>query len=546
MPENAREWPDSHNVQRSGHDREPPPPAAPGRRPRARRGRRLRARAPPPVLPRQRPRPAVAGGTRRRDPGPSGLRRRALHRRRRTGAHLRGLRRPADPREHRARHRRHRGRPGARRHRRRAVRRAARRGAHPARHGPGLGALALDLHRRVGARGAGLLDGRTATTHWAHAASFRGTSPTCSSTRTCSGVDDGDVLTSAGNAAGIDLLLHVLRTDHGTEVANRVARGANVASVALGGQAQFIERPFPAGQPGPDGTGARRAWASERLDESLDLATLAAHARMSVRTFTRRFRDETGSQPGAVAHPSRRRPRQAPPGDAPTCRSTRWRPGRASARAPRCAGSSRPRSGCRRWPTVAPARRIGACSRRARGVVRRGHRRAVLGALRQDQRRARHRVGDDGARQAEDLLDELGGDDLGGRALGDDRAVLHRDEVGGVAGGLVEVVQHRDERRALLGAARRTGRAARSGARCRGRSSARRAAGSASPARAPSPTQTRCRWPPESSSTGRPASVGDAGRAPSPSRTACSSSRRPLRGAASGAGSGRARRGRRR
>jgi transcriptional regulator GlxA family with amidase domain len=108
-------------------------------------------------------------------------------------------------------------------------------------------------------------------------------------------VDDGDVLTSAGNAAGIDLLLHLVRRDHGGEVANRVARRNVVAPWREGGQAQFVERPLP--EVGDHGTAATRAWAVERLGEPLTLADLAAHARMSVRTFTRRFRDETGLSP---------------------------------------------------------------------------------------------------------------------------------------------------------------------------------------------------------------------------------------------------------
>ena len=73
-------------------------------------------------------------------------------------------------------------------------------------------------------------------------------------------VDDGDVLTSAGDAAGIDLLLHVIRRDHGSEVANRVARRSVVAPWRDGGQSQFIERPVP--EPGDTGTAATRAWAA--------------------------------------------------------------------------------------------------------------------------------------------------------------------------------------------------------------------------------------------------------------------------------------------
>jgi transcriptional regulator GlxA family with amidase domain len=140
---------------------------------------------------------------------------------------------------------------------------------------------------------AGLLDGRPATTHWMHGGAFARLFPAVDFDADVLFVDDGDVLTSAGNAAGIDLLLHVIRRDHGTEVANRVARRSVVAPWRDGGQSQFIERPLP--EPGDTGTAATRAWALERLDRPLTLADLAAHARMSVRTFTRRFREETGT-----------------------------------------------------------------------------------------------------------------------------------------------------------------------------------------------------------------------------------------------------------
>jgi transcriptional regulator GlxA family with amidase domain len=109
-------------------------------------------------------------------------------------------------------------------------------------------------------------------------------------------VDDGDVLTSAGVAAGIDLCLHVVRLDHGSEVANRSARRAVVPPHRDGGQSQFIERPVPGQR--DTGTAPTRAWAQSRLDEDIDLAAMAAHARMSVRTFTRRFREESGVSPG--------------------------------------------------------------------------------------------------------------------------------------------------------------------------------------------------------------------------------------------------------
>jgi len=139
---------------------------------------------------------------------------------------------------------------------------------------------------------AGLLDGRPATTHWRDVDVFRRLFPTVRLDPDVLFVDDGDVLTSAGVAAGIDLLLHLVRRDHGTVAANRVARRNVIAPWRDGGQSQFIERPVP--EIGTTGTAATRTWALERLGDPLSLADLAAHARMSVRTFTRRFREETG------------------------------------------------------------------------------------------------------------------------------------------------------------------------------------------------------------------------------------------------------------
>ncbi|WP_020575998.1 GlxA family transcriptional regulator [Actinopolymorpha alba] len=142
----------------------------------------------------------------------------------------------------------------------------------------------------------GILDGRPATTHWAHAARFRQLYPRVRLDPDVLFVDDGDVLTSAGIGAGIDLCLHVVRRDHGSEIANQTARRCVVPPWRDGGQSQYIERPLPSV------TGATteptRRWLLERLDERLDLAEMAAHARMSVRSFTRRFRDETGMSPG--------------------------------------------------------------------------------------------------------------------------------------------------------------------------------------------------------------------------------------------------------
>jgi transcriptional regulator GlxA family with amidase domain len=142
---------------------------------------------------------------------------------------------------------------------------------------------------------AGMLDGRRATTHWAHAERFRRLYPRVHLDPEALFIDEGDILTSAGVAAGLDLCLYVVRDDFGSEVANRAARRAVVPPVRIGGQAQFIERHLP--EHGNDGTAAARAWALARLDQPLDVASLARHARMSVRTFARRFTAETGMTP---------------------------------------------------------------------------------------------------------------------------------------------------------------------------------------------------------------------------------------------------------
>ncbi|MCX4627410.1 MULTISPECIES: GlxA family transcriptional regulator [unclassified Streptomyces] len=142
---------------------------------------------------------------------------------------------------------------------------------------------------------AGLLDGRRATTHWAHAPEFQRAFPRVLLDEDVLFVDDGDILTSAGVAAGIDLCLYLIRADHGTAAANRAARLCVVPPWRDGGQAQYIDRPVP--EPTVATTTATRAWALERLAEPVTLAELAAHARMSLRTFTRRFRDEVGMTP---------------------------------------------------------------------------------------------------------------------------------------------------------------------------------------------------------------------------------------------------------
>jgi transcriptional regulator GlxA family with amidase domain len=142
---------------------------------------------------------------------------------------------------------------------------------------------------------AGWLDGRRATTPWQSAARFRALFPSVSLDPDVLYLDEGRVLTSAGEAAGIDLCLHIIRTDHGQTIANQVARASVVPPHREGGQAQYIRRPVP--EPARSGTDTARAWALEYLHEPISLRQLAAREAMSVRTFTRRFRDETGISP---------------------------------------------------------------------------------------------------------------------------------------------------------------------------------------------------------------------------------------------------------
>ncbi|MBW5426127.1 helix-turn-helix domain-containing protein [Streptomyces sp. BG9H] len=143
---------------------------------------------------------------------------------------------------------------------------------------------------------AGLLDGRPATTHWASAAHFQELFPRIRVDADVLFIDDGDVLTSAGVAAGVDLCVHLVRRDHGTAVANDVARRTVVPPHRDGGQAQYIQRPVP--EPQLATTRVARAWALARLDQPLQLRDMAAQEAMSVRTFTRRFREEVGVSPG--------------------------------------------------------------------------------------------------------------------------------------------------------------------------------------------------------------------------------------------------------
>jgi AraC family transcriptional activator FtrA len=144
---------------------------------------------------------------------------------------------------------------------------------------------------------AGVLDGQEAATHWRYAAALAERHPAITVNAGVLYVDGGDVMTSAGSAAGIDLCLHIVRRDHGSRVANTVARRMVIPPHRDGGQAQLIEAPV-AVRPDDDPIAAVMTWALERLDRPLDLDTLAGRAYMSVRTFSRRFRRATGTTPG--------------------------------------------------------------------------------------------------------------------------------------------------------------------------------------------------------------------------------------------------------
>ena len=144
---------------------------------------------------------------------------------------------------------------------------------------------------------AGLLDGRPATTHWNLAEAFARQYPKVTLQPEVLYVDDGDVLTSAGTAAGIDCCLHLLRVRYGAETANRAARRMVVAPHRQGGQAQYIRQPMPAAAE-RDRLTPLLEWLGRHLHTAHELDALAGRALMSRRTFTRRFRESTGTTVG--------------------------------------------------------------------------------------------------------------------------------------------------------------------------------------------------------------------------------------------------------
>ncbi len=143
---------------------------------------------------------------------------------------------------------------------------------------------------------AGLLDGRRATTHWMHAAELARMYPNVDVDPCVLYIEDGNIFTSAGTAAGIDLCLHVVRQDFGAEIANAVARRMVVPPHRDGGQAQYVDEPLPdlrASDPFTD----TLVWIQEHLGEEISVEELARRSAMSPRTFARRFRATTGTTP---------------------------------------------------------------------------------------------------------------------------------------------------------------------------------------------------------------------------------------------------------
>ncbi|KJY34058.1 MULTISPECIES: helix-turn-helix domain-containing protein [unclassified Streptomyces] len=141
----------------------------------------------------------------------------------------------------------------------------------------------------------GLLDGRRATTHWHYAKVLAERHPRIRVDENVLFVDEGAVLTSAGAASGIDLCLHLVRRDHGVGLSNHVARRLVAAPYRSGGQAQYVPRSVP--EPLGDLFAGTREWALAHLAEPLTLEGLARHARVSARTFSRRFVEDTGYTP---------------------------------------------------------------------------------------------------------------------------------------------------------------------------------------------------------------------------------------------------------
>jgi len=144
---------------------------------------------------------------------------------------------------------------------------------------------------------AGLLDGRRATTHWMTTDELARHHPLVEVDPNVLYIDHGDIATSAGAAAGIDLCLHIVRVDHGAEVANLMARQLVVPPHREGGQAQYIEYPMVSADDEDVRLDDALTWAREHLPDPITVEQLAQRAAMSPRTFARRFREATGTTP---------------------------------------------------------------------------------------------------------------------------------------------------------------------------------------------------------------------------------------------------------
>ncbi|MBB3088657.1 GlxA family transcriptional regulator [Nocardioides albus] len=142
---------------------------------------------------------------------------------------------------------------------------------------------------------AGVLDGRVATTHWMHADELARRYPQIDVRPDILYVEDGEVLTSAGKSAALDLCLHLVRRDYGAAVANAMARRMVVPAHRTGGQAQFITPPVAPRSPG--GLAPTLEWARARLDQPLTVADLATHAHLSPRQLARRMQTELQTGP---------------------------------------------------------------------------------------------------------------------------------------------------------------------------------------------------------------------------------------------------------
>lgn len=141
----------------------------------------------------------------------------------------------------------------------------------------------------------GLLDGKRATTHWQHVDRLIRMYPKIRVEPDVLYVDEGNILSSAGSAAGIDLCLHIVRLDYGAEIANAVARRLVMPPHREGGQAQYVRDPIRTTATG--GLSRVMQWAESHLDEALRVEDLAVKAAMSSRTFARRFHEQTGTTP---------------------------------------------------------------------------------------------------------------------------------------------------------------------------------------------------------------------------------------------------------